>query len=59
MLLQFGGERRRSLVSEGRVRSLAIVVFHPRDDLGAGLIQAEEQRLLSSSSRVRPLKLSA
>lgn len=40
------------------MRALAVVVADPIRNFGAGVIEAEEQGSLRSSSRIRPLKLS-
>jgi hypothetical protein len=40
------------------VRPPNVVVSDPVSDLGAGVVEIEEQGSLSSSSRIRPLKLS-
>ncbi len=50
-----GGVRRRGEVAQRRKRALAVVIVGPFGDAAAGVIEAEEQGSLRSSSRIRPL----
>ena len=47
------GESRRRGVAERGVRALGVAVFGSLGDHGAGLAKPQEQRLASSSSRIR------
>ena len=44
--MQFGGERRRCLISKGRVWPRLVVILGPGRDHIAGMIEVEEQRLV-------------
>ena len=52
-----GGIGRRCEIAQRRVRPSLVVIVDPVRDLGPRVIEAEEEALVESSSRMRPLKL--